>query len=56
MADRKSNSGKRAAAPKQIAEKADRRFAAADGQIAELKEQGAEERRSVDRSKKKGDA
>ena len=56
MPDRKTSREKRPLSRQQVAEKADRRFAAADGQIAELKEKGAEERRSRARPKKKGDA
>jgi hypothetical protein len=56
MPDRETNPRKPAPSPREVAEKADRRFAAADVQIAELKEKGARERRGRDPETKKDDA
>jgi hypothetical protein len=55
MANRKTDRKKPVPSPQEIAERVDQRFAAADEQIANLQEKGADERRSR-RSKKKGGA
>jgi hypothetical protein len=55
MPDRKTNRRKPVLSHDQVTERADRRFAAADGQIADIKEKGAEARRKIDRSTTESD-
>jgi hypothetical protein len=56
MPNRKNQDRQPASSREQVIAKAKQRFAEADVQIADLKEQGAKERRRVERSKKaKGD-
>jgi hypothetical protein len=56
MPDRKTNRRKPALSHEQVTERVDSRFAAADVQIAELRELGAEERRGRDRPEEKSGA
>lgn len=56
MPNRKTDQGKTASSHERVAEKAKRRFAAADVQIAGLKEKGAKERDQLESPMKDGDA
>ena len=52
MPNRKSHDEKPVASREQVVTKAERRFAEADVQIADLKEKGAQERQRVEHAKK----